>query len=147
MEYALTVSLDLPYEQAVPRVKEAFKKQGFGTLTEIDVTATLKEKLGVEMERYLIIGACNPKLAHRALGVEPAVGLLLPCNVVVREEGSGTLVQALDAGVIAQVPERADLEPIAAEAGRLIRAALDDLVAAETRSGDPHPATANGPAE
>jgi uncharacterized protein (DUF302 family) len=88
MEYALTLALDLPYERAVPRVKEAFQEQGFGTLTEIDVRATLKDKLGHDMEPYVILGACNPGLAHRALEVEREVGLLLPCNVVVRAAGA-----------------------------------------------------------
>ncbi len=129
MQYALSVALDMSYDEAVPKVKEAFKAQGFGALMEIDVQATLKEKLGAEMERYLIIGACNPQLAHRALDIERDIGLLLPCNVVVRESGGRTLVQALDAGVIAQVPGRPELEPIAAEAQRRIRAALDSLTA------------------
>lgn len=128
MDYARTITLDLPYDQAVPQVKEAFAGQGFGTLTEIDVRATLKSKLGEDMEEYLILGACNPQLAHRALDVEREIGLLLPCNVVVRAlpEG-GTLVQALDPGVMVAVPERSELRPVADEAGQRIQAALDTL--------------------
>ena len=130
MDYAKTITLNLPYDQAVPRVKEAFKAQGFGTLTEIDVQATLSDKLDVDIEPYVILGACNPQLAHRALEVTRDIGLLLPCNVVVREHSAGSVVvQALDAGVIAAVPDVAELEPIAAEAGRRIQAALDDLEA------------------
>lgn len=125
--YAMSIVLDASYENTVPRVKAALQAEGFGTLTEIDVTATLKEKLGVDMERYLIIGACNPQLAHRALDIDRQVGLLLPCNVVVREHGSRTVVQALDADVIARVGERPALEPIADEARRRIQAALDVL--------------------
>ena len=135
MEYGRTVELGLPYEQAVPRVKEAFAAQGFGTLTEIDVRATLKEKLGQDMESYVILGACNPQLAHRALDVEREIGLLLPCNVVVRAAKDGTtLVQALDPQVIVSVPERDELQPIADEAGRRIQAALDSLTSLEAGS-------------
>ncbi len=111
----------------MPRVKEAFAAQGFGTLTEIDVRATLKEKLGQEMDPYLILGTCNPELAHRALEIEPAIGLLLPCNVVVRSDGGRTLVQALDPQVMVTVPERTELQPVADEAARRIQAALASL--------------------
>jgi uncharacterized protein (DUF302 family) len=129
MTYAKTITLDIAYDEAVPKVKEAFKGQGFGTLTEIDVRATLKEKLGEDMEPYVILGACNPELAHRALGIEREIGLLLPCNVVVRADGERCLVQALDPKVIADVPGTAALQPIAEEAGRRIDAALADLTA------------------
>ncbi|MBO8187794.1 DUF302 domain-containing protein [Streptomyces spirodelae] len=128
MDYARTLTLDLPYDQAVPRVKEAFKEQGFGTLTEIDVTATLREKLGHTMEDYVILGACNPQLAHRALDIEREIGLLLPCNVVVRTAEHGrTLVQALDPNVMVTVPGRTEMQPIAEEATARIQAALDTL--------------------
>ncbi|TMR42227.1 DUF302 domain-containing protein [Actinomadura geliboluensis] len=128
MDYARTITLDLTYDHAVPKVKEAFADQGFGILTEIDLRTTLKSKLGEDMEDYLILGACNPQLAHRALGVEREIGLLLPCNVVVRAlpEG-GTLVQALDPGIMVAVPERPELRPVAEEAGQRIQAALDTL--------------------
>ena len=128
MHYARTISIDLGYEQAREKVKEAFQAQGFGTLTEIDVRATLKEKLGQDMEPYVILGACNPQLAHRALDIERDIGLLLPCNVVVRAaQDATTLVQALDPQVMVAVPERDELQPIADEAGRRIQAALDSL--------------------
>ncbi len=130
MDYARTITLDLTYDEAVPKVKDAFKAQGFGTLTEIDVQATLQKKIGAEIERYVILGACNPDLAHRALGVTRDLGLLLPCNVVVREQGDGVIVQALDATVIAAVPGLPELEPIATEAGERIQAALDALTGA-----------------
>ena len=129
MDYAKTITLDLPYDEAVPKVKEAFKAQGFGTLTEIDVQATLQEKIGEHIERYVILGACNPNLAHRALTVTRDIGLLLPCNVVVREQDDGVVVQALDATVIAAVPGLPELESIAEEAGTRIQAALDSLTA------------------
>jgi uncharacterized protein (DUF302 family) len=129
MSYAQTITLELPYDKAVPRVKEALKAQGFGTLTEIDVQATLKEKLGQHMEAYVILGACNPQLAHRALEVEREIGLLLPCNVVVRADGERSLVQALDPSIIAEVSGNTALPPIAEEAGRRIDAAMAELSA------------------
>jgi uncharacterized protein (DUF302 family) len=92
----LTVRVPKPFEEVVPRVRAALAEQGFGVLTEIDVQATMRAKLDVDMEDYLILGACNPPLAHEALEVDRRVGLLLPCNVVVRSEGDGTLVEAAD---------------------------------------------------
>ena len=127
MEYALSIELDLPHEQAVAKVKAAFAAQGFGILTEIDVQATLKTKTGADMEPYLILGTCNPQLAHQALEIERQIGLLLPCNVVVRAGDGCTIVEALDAKVIAEIPDRDELVPVAEEARRLIRAALDGL--------------------
>ncbi|MBE1579465.1 MULTISPECIES: DUF302 domain-containing protein [Pseudonocardiaceae] len=130
MDYARTITLDLPYEQAVPTVKEAFQEQGFGTLTEIDVQATLKNKLDADMEQYVILGACNPQLAHRALDIDRQIGLLLPCNVVVRAAGDNqTLVQALDPQVMVTVPELDELQSIADDAGQRIHAALQALAA------------------
>ncbi len=127
MAYGRTVLVDEPVAEAVPRVKEALKAQGFGTLTEIDVQATLREKIGAEVRPYVILGACNPRLAHRALELEPDVGLLLPCNVVVHEHGDRTVVSALDPGVIADMADHPDLRPIAEEATRLLDAALESL--------------------
>jgi uncharacterized protein (DUF302 family) len=127
MGYGRTVLIDVPVPEAVPKVKDAFKAQGFGALTEIDVQATLKDKLGVDVDPYVIIGACNPMLAHRAIELEPDVGLILPCNVVVRPHEGRTLVSALDPAVIAEMADHPDLLPIAEEATRLIDAALDSL--------------------
>ncbi len=128
MDYSLTITLDLPNDAAVPKVKEAFKAQGFGTLTEIDVKATLADKIGKDIEPYVILGACNPELAARALDVDRRIGLLLPCNVVVRADGDNrTIVDALDPQVIAEVPGDPGLGPVADEAGTRIRAALAEL--------------------
>ncbi|GIU98443.1 MAG: ABC transporter ATP-binding protein [Actinomycetota bacterium] len=127
MGYGRTVLLDEPVDAVIPRVKEALKAQGFGVLTEIDVRATLKEKIGAEVAPYVILGACNPRLAHRALELEPEVGLLLPCNVVVREHDGRTVVSALDPGVIAELADHPDLSPIAEEATGLLDAALESL--------------------
>lgn len=132
MDYGTTITLDMPYAQAVPAVKQALQDQGFGTLTEIDAQATLREKLGEEMEPYVILGACNPQLAHRALGVDRQIGLLLPCNVVVRADGEErTVVHALDPQVMVSIPEREELRPVADEASRRIGAALTALSSAE----------------
>lgn len=127
MDYEKTVTLDVDYEEAVRRVKEAFAGQGFGTLTEIDVRDTLKKKLGEDMERYVILGVCNPQLAHAALGVSRKVGTLLPCTVVVREHDAGAIVHALDPGLIATIPGLPELAPIASEASGRIDAALRAL--------------------
>lgn len=130
MSYSHSLTVNMPYEQALPRVKEAFAAQGFGTLTEIDVAATLRDKLGEGMEPYTILGACNPQLAHRALEIEREIGLLLPCNVVVRAaDGGRTLVQALDPQVMVTVTGREELRPVAQEAASRIRAAMDALAA------------------
>jgi uncharacterized protein (DUF302 family) len=127
MTYYNTVVLDLSYDEAVPRVKEAFKEQGFGTLTEIDVRATLREKIGAEVEPYVILGACNPELAHRALEAEREIGVLLPCNVVVRATGDTTTVQALDPDIMVRLPGNPAIQDIADEASRRISAALSAL--------------------
>ena len=128
MHYTKTIKLPLAYDEAVVAVKDAFKAQGFGALTEIDVRATLREKLGKDMEPYLIIGACNPGLAHRALDAEREIGALLPCNVVVREDHGGVTVDALDPAIMVTISENPALRAVAEEAAQLIGAALDALV-------------------
>ena len=124
MVYEETVVLDLPFGDAVEAVKLAFAECGFGTLTEIDLQQTLHAKIGKEMGRYVVIGACNPKLAGAALDVEPLVGVLLPCNVVVREVGAQVYVDAMDPGLMATLTGKEALEPIAAEARQLVNEAL-----------------------
>ena len=94
--YTLSGTTSLAFAEAVARVRETLREEGFGVLTEIDVQATLREKLGEETEPYLILGACNPPYAHRALGLEPELGTLLPCNVVVHEHRGETHVSAVD---------------------------------------------------
>ncbi|GIW07244.1 MAG: hypothetical protein KatS3mg060_2049 [Dehalococcoidia bacterium] len=128
--YGFGASLDLPYELAIARVKEALKAEGFGVLTEIDVTRTLQEKLGVETTPYVILGACNPVLAHRALSIEPELGLLLPCNVVVRAEGAGSRVDIADPQAMLGIVGNPKLDEIAGEA----RARLGRALAALTTS-------------
>ncbi len=123
------VTLDMAFEEALPVVKAALAEQGFGTLTEIDVRATLEAKIGKKIEPYVIIGACNPNLAGRALDVQRRIGSLLPCNVVVRKADHGVLVEAMDPGLMSQVTGEEDIAPIAAEAETLIRAAMEKLAA------------------
>lgn len=113
--YGFAVSLPLPYEQAVGAVVEALKAEGFGVLTEIDVRDTLKQKLDVDFQKYIILGACNPSLAYQALRAESDLGLLLPCNVVVHEEGEGTRVAFVDPQAMLGVAANPVLQPVADE--------------------------------
>ncbi|MEV4673647.1 MULTISPECIES: DUF302 domain-containing protein [Actinomadura] len=123
----MSIRLHQPFAEAVERVRAALSEQGFGVLTEIDVRATLQDKLGETMEDYLILGACNPPLAHRALEADRRIGLLLPCNVVVRSEDGDTLVEALDPQVMVTVSEEPGLEPVAEDAAGRLTAALESL--------------------
>jgi uncharacterized protein (DUF302 family) len=127
MDYGITIRTPIPFAEAVARVRAALKAQGFGVLTEIDVQATLRDKLGQDMEDYLILGACNPPLAHRALDTDRRIGLLLPCNVVVRTAGGQTIIEALNPQVMADVAGQPALKPVADEATTRIRAALNSL--------------------
>ncbi len=113
-----------------PRVEAALKAEGFGILTEIDVQATLKAKLGVDVSPYLILGACNPPLAHRALSAEPSVGTLLPCNVVLRADGEATIVEAMDPGAALSMVESPEFQPVASEARERLLRVLTSLEAA-----------------
>ncbi len=114
--YALSRTVDLSFEEADARVREELQNEGFGVLTEIDVKATLKEKLDVDFPKYVILGACNPPLAHQALQKEADIGLLLPCNVVVRElEDGRTMVEALDPVQQLSVADNPELPELANE--------------------------------
>ncbi|MCH8008583.1 MAG: DUF302 domain-containing protein [Chloroflexi bacterium] len=125
--YGLTKELDMPYDEALERVKDALKSEGFGVLTEIDVKDTLEQKLQVDFRRYQIIGACNPALAHKALQAELQVGLLLPCNVIVYEEDGGTTVAAFDPVAAMGLAENSALEDVAREAKERLKRALESL--------------------
>jgi uncharacterized protein (DUF302 family) len=115
-EMAYEVTIDAPYAEALPRVIEALKEEGFGVLTRIDVHDAFKEKLGVEFRNYSILGACNPPLAHKALSNRPDAGLMLPCNVIVEEREGGTLVRIVDPAAMMQAGGLAG-DPVLKEVG------------------------------
>ncbi|OGU26895.1 MAG: ABC transporter ATP-binding protein [Ignavibacteria bacterium GWA2_54_16] len=115
MNYGISKTISLPFESAVEKVTEELKKEGFGVLTTIDVKATMKQKLGVEFTKYVILGACNPPFAHQALLVEEQVGLLLPCNVIVYEKAGKTVISAFDPLVMTKILENDGMNQIAEE--------------------------------
>lgn len=123
--YTLSTTTELGFEEAVARVREELAADGFGVLCEIDVQATLKQKLGVEREPYLILGACNPPLAHAALDAEPELGTLLPCNVVVYRAQDHTHIAAIDAEQMLSIVGNDELAPTAAEVRRRLAAVVD----------------------
>ncbi len=129
-DYGFRTTLPVSYEQAISRVTEALKQEGFGVLTEIDVKATLKKKLDVDFKPYIILGACNPNLAYQGLQAEPELGLLLPCNVIVYDNGDGTTtVSIVDPIQMLGVVDNPALEPIANEANTRLRRVLEHLKA------------------
>jgi uncharacterized protein (DUF302 family) len=130
-DYTMAVSLDLPYDDVVPQVKRALADQGFGVLTEIDVRATLKTKLGVDVPAQVILGACRPELAHRALDAAPSVAAMLPCNVTVRRTDQGTVVEAVDPAVMSSLEQGPEVRAVAVEARDRLSAALRALTLAE----------------
>ncbi|KDN87111.1 DUF302 domain-containing protein [Kitasatospora cheerisanensis] len=119
----------IPFADAADRVRAALAEQGFGVLTEIDMTATLRAKLGVELEDFLVLGACNPPIAHRALEVDRRVGLLLPCNVVLRAVDGAVRVEAMDPQLMMQFTGRPELAEVADQAAVKLRAAMAALTA------------------
>ncbi|WP_156296786.1 DUF302 domain-containing protein [Mycobacterium paragordonae] len=124
----LTATLHTSFSDAVEQTTQALAEQGFGVLTRIDVKATLKQKLGKDMEDYLILGACNPQLAHRALDVDRHIGQLLPCNVVVRTaDDGGVLVEAMDPQLMVRVVDQPGLQEVADEAAAKLQAAIGAL--------------------
>ena len=129
MSYALSTTVTTPYDETVEAVREALAEQGFGVLTEIDIRATLKKKLDVDVPAQVILGACRPPLAHAALQAEPSIGLLLPCNVVVRETEDGTVVEAVDPQTMVAMTDNGDLQPVADEAKERLEKALATLPA------------------
>ncbi len=126
-KYGFGKAVDCGFDDALAKVTEALSKEGFGVLTEIDVAATMKKKINVDMPSYRILGACNPQLANRAIGAEPSIGLLLPCNVVVRQDAAGTVhVEFMDPIAIMQLVDKPEVEELAKD----VRGRLDRVLAA-----------------
>ncbi len=131
-DIGMRTTLNLSYAQAVQKTTDALKAEGFGVLTQIDMQATLKQKLDVDFRRYVILGACNPPLAHRALAANLDIGLLLPCNVTVYEEGDGSVVTAVDPVAMLGVLQG---DPVVHEVAVDASTRLQRVVASLTRSG------------
>ena len=133
MNIAISTTLEnIDFDSAVAKTRAALAEQGFGVLTEIDVQATLQAKLGEQMEQYLILGACNPALAHRAVGVMRQIGLLLPCNVVVRadissQDSAAVIVEAMNPQIMVEVTDEPELADVSGEATIKLRAAIEAL--------------------
>lgn len=116
---------DVPIDEADTRTREALKEQGFGILTEIDVKETMKKKIGAEMDGYRILGACNPNMAYKAIGMEPRIGAMLPCNVILRAIEGGTEVSAIDPVASMSAVDNADLHAVAADVRDMLKKAID----------------------
>lgn len=127
-EYGYVVRVDLPFEDAVARMEAGLKNEGFGVLCKIDIQAKLKEKLGVEFPRYVILGACNPPLAYQALQEEINLGLLLPCNAVVYERDGQVYVGVVDAEKMLSVVGNPGMEPMARDVNRKLRSVVNKIV-------------------
>jgi len=130
MGLGITRTVSAPFDQAVAATREALAEQGFGILTEIDVQATLKAKLGEDVPAYLILGACRPQLAHQALGMDPQIGLLMPCNVVVRQQDADVVVEAFDPKAMVTITGVDELCTVTDEAHERLTRALDAVAAA-----------------
>ena len=125
MEYGYRKEVEMDFPAAVARTKEELKKEGFGILTEIDVKATMKEKLGIDFDEYMILGACNPPFAHKALSLEKEVGLLMPCNVIVYRDGGRVFVSSILPTSAMGMIENGNLRTIAAEVEEKLKKAVD----------------------
>lgn len=131
LQYGFGATLDRPFDEVMARTKAALKEEGFGVLSEIDVQATLKEKIGADFERYVILGACNPHLAHRALQAEHELGLLLPCNVIVHEHAGGMAVAIVDPDAMLGVVDNPVLAEVAVEAKARLQRVIQRLADGE----------------
>jgi uncharacterized protein (DUF302 family) len=127
MNYGITKTIELSYEEAIEKVTEELKKEGFGVLTTIDVKETLKKKLDVDFQKYIILGACNPPFAYEALKAEEQIGLLMPCNVIIYEKDGKTVVSAFNPSAIAAVSGNEKLNEISAKLNEKIYKVLDNI--------------------
>ncbi len=131
MNYALRIDLERPFDEAVRMIKESLAESGFGILTEIDLKATLKNKIDVDIDDQIILGACNPRFAYRGLQAEPSLGLLLPCNVVVRADPGASddtvIIDAMNPQLMVQVSDQPGLREVADDAAIKLQAAVDAL--------------------
>ena len=119
--YSFQTQISMSVEQAIPEVLEQLKREGFGVLMDLDIQSTMKQKIGADIPAYHILGACNPQLAHQALVAEPGIGVLLPCNVVVREEGDQTIVSFMDPQAMIQLTTNPQVRAVANEAEARLR--------------------------
>ncbi|MBB1513389.1 MULTISPECIES: DUF302 domain-containing protein [unclassified Tessaracoccus] len=129
MSYALRIDLERPFDEAVAMIKESLAESGFGILTEIDLKKTLKNKIDVDIEDQVILGACNPRFAYRGIQVEPSLGLLLPCNVVVRHSAGVTVVETIDPETMVTLTGNPEMEAVALEVRAGLKAALERVAA------------------
>ena len=127
IKYGFTKEMDIPYETAIEQVREALKREGFGILTEIDVREQMKEKLGVDMKKYIILGACNPPNAYKAILAEENIGLMLPCNVIVYEKGSKTVLSVIRPTAAMRMVDNAELQKVAEEVEGQLKKAFDAI--------------------
>jgi len=128
MDYGIRTKINLPFEEAIEKVKEELSKEGFGVLTEINVKETLKKKINVEFAKYIILGACNPYLAHKALQEETELGLLLPCNVIIYEKEGKTFVSAINPEIGMGFIENENLEKISEEVKKKLQKVISNLM-------------------
>jgi uncharacterized protein (DUF302 family) len=127
IHYGFTKELDFPYETVIELMREALKKEGFGVLTEIDVREKMKEKLGIDMNKYIILGACNPPNAYKAILAEENIGLMLPCNVIVYEKGSKTVLSVIRPTVAMQMIDNVELQEVAEAVEGQLKKAFDAI--------------------
>ena len=127
IKYGFTKELDIPFETVTEQVREALKKEGFGILTEIDVREKMKEKLGIDFRKYIILGACNPPNAYKAILTEENIGLLLPCNVIVYEKGGKTVLSVIRPTVAMQMVDNVELQKIAEAVEEQLKKAFDAI--------------------
>jgi len=127
INYGFTKELDIPFETVTEQVREALKKEGFGILTEIDVREKMKEKLGLDMRKYIILGACNPPNAYKAILAEENIGLMLPCNVIVYEKGSKTVLSVIRPTAAMQMVDNVELQKVAEAVEVQLKKAFDAI--------------------